>query len=295
MDPGTNKELRLTLGDIQAMGHLGRYYAEKVRGATDLSVISTTARPATTTTPAPTDHRLQPLEPIAAQWSTQYVGQVLIRQGNGIVDMAAIQANVNADIPAQIGPSYTLSTNATNGWITLNPPGGIYTSGMVVTVTATGNLGYGFSSWGGDLAGSPTNPATILMDTNKTISANLVPVPIYTLTTSATNGSIVLNPPGGIYSSGMVVTVTAAGASDTRLILGRGAERVSESDEDHHEHEQERDGELCRVYREAVPWTETFTFSDGTKTDGPPTSWTATRGSGHFGEDQPTDHQRCWR
>ena len=179
-----------------------------------------------------------------------------IRQGNGFVDIVAIQTNVNADIPAQIGPSYTLSTNATNGWITLNPPGGIYTSGMVVTVTATGNLGYGFSSWGGDLAGSPTNPATILMDTNKTISANLVPVPIYALTTSATNGSIALNPPGGVYSHGHgghrdggMAAIGYAFAS-----WGGALERDRESDEHHHEREQERDGEAlsCPLIAEAA-------------------------------------------
>jgi hypothetical protein len=80
---------------------------------------------------------------------------------------------------------------------------------VVVTVTAAGNLGYGFSSWGGDLAGSTNNPATLVMDTNKSIFANFVPVPTYTLTPSATNGSISLNPPGGVYNEGTLVTVTA--------------------------------------------------------------------------------------
>ena len=36
MSPGTSKELRLTLGDIRAMAWLGRYYAEKIRGAVSL-------------------------------------------------------------------------------------------------------------------------------------------------------------------------------------------------------------------------------------------------------------------
>ncbi len=33
-----SKELRLTLGDLEAMAHLGNYYAEKIRGATDLAL-----------------------------------------------------------------------------------------------------------------------------------------------------------------------------------------------------------------------------------------------------------------
>jgi len=108
------------------------------------------------------------------------------------------------------GPFYTLTVQPfTSGCISLNPTGGSYVTGTTVTVTATGNLGYGFSSWGGDLAGSTNNPAIVVMETNKSISANFVSVPTYTLTTNASNGWILLSPPGGIYSSGTVVTVTA--------------------------------------------------------------------------------------
>jgi thermitase len=67
----------------------------------------------------------------------------------------------------------TLKTNATNGIISLNPTGGHYLSGTVVTVTATPNSGYVFSSWSGNLSGS-TNPTTITMSTNKSITANFV-------------------------------------------------------------------------------------------------------------------------
>jgi hypothetical protein len=35
---GESKELRLTLGDMEAMAHLGNYYAEKIRGAADLAL-----------------------------------------------------------------------------------------------------------------------------------------------------------------------------------------------------------------------------------------------------------------
>jgi hypothetical protein len=42
------------------------------------------------------------LQQYAAQWPTQYVGQMLMRQGNGCVDSAAIQTNANADIPPPI-------------------------------------------------------------------------------------------------------------------------------------------------------------------------------------------------
>ena len=86
---------------------------------------------------------------------------MLIRQGDGLVDIAAIQANVNADIPSVVPPppTFTLTTSAANGSIALNPPGGVYTTGTVVTVTAHGSYGYAFASWGGALSGTvnPTN------------------------------------------------------------------------------------------------------------------------------------------
>ena len=176
LSPGTNKELRLTLGDIKAMAHLGRYYAEKIRGATDLYRYQSTWL---------TDHYTNARVHLitasnhwsqyAAQWSTQYIGQVLIRQGDGLVDIAAIQANVNADIPPVVPPppTFTLTTSAANGSIALNPPGGVYATGTVVTVTAHGIYGYAFASWGGALSGT-VNPTTITMNGNKSVTANFV-------------------------------------------------------------------------------------------------------------------------
>jgi hypothetical protein len=40
--PPTDKELRLTLGDIRAMSHLGKYYGYKIRGATELALFRRT-------------------------------------------------------------------------------------------------------------------------------------------------------------------------------------------------------------------------------------------------------------
>ena len=77
-------------------------------------------------------------------------------------------------------------------------------------MTAIPNRGYEFGSWSGDLSGS-TNPTTITMNGNKSVTANF----------AVFNGDV-------------------------------------------------------------APWLETFTLPNGTKTDGPPTSWTATRSSGLF-------------
>jgi hypothetical protein len=74
-------------------------------------------------------------------------------------------------------PTFTLTTIATNGTVTLNPAGGTYNSGTVVTVTATPNSGYKFSSWNGNLSGT-INPTTITMNANKSVTANFTVAPV---------------------------------------------------------------------------------------------------------------------
>lgn len=42
--PRMGKELRLTLGDLEAWAHLGNYYAAKIRGATELAMFDKTSK-----------------------------------------------------------------------------------------------------------------------------------------------------------------------------------------------------------------------------------------------------------
>lgn len=100
IEAGTNKELRQTLGDIKAMNSLGNYYAEKIRGAVALHRYETGKDAAHHAEArkhliAASNHWKQ----YAAQWSSQYVKQALTRMGLTVVDIAAIQARVDADIP----------------------------------------------------------------------------------------------------------------------------------------------------------------------------------------------------
>ena len=76
-------------------------------------------------------------------------------------------------------PQYTLSVSvdpAGSGTVTLNPPGGTYDSGTQVTLTATANPGYVFDEWSGDLSGTD-NPATITMDSDKSVTAHFSQIP----------------------------------------------------------------------------------------------------------------------
>jgi uncharacterized repeat protein (TIGR02543 family) len=106
--------------------------------------------------------------------------------------------------------SLTVSTVG-SGSVALDPPGGFYDSGTVVTTTATPASGYQFSGWSGDVTGT-TNPEFVTMTGNKSVTATftLLPPQQFTLTVSTVgSGSVALNPPGGIYTSGTVVTMTA--------------------------------------------------------------------------------------
>jgi hypothetical protein len=98
LDAAGNKELRFTLGDIRAMAWLGRYYAEKIRGAVDLCRYQ---RKGNAGDRQNAGAHLRTASAhwsrYAALWSSQYVGQVLVRQGSDLVDILAIQTHVDRD------------------------------------------------------------------------------------------------------------------------------------------------------------------------------------------------------
>jgi uncharacterized repeat protein (TIGR02543 family) len=91
--------------------------------------------------------------------------------------------------------TYTLTVNATNGTVAKNPDQPTYDYETTIELTATPSMGYHFIDWTGDAAGS-VNPITVMMDGNKSITANFG-LNSYTITaTAGLNGSI--NPSGSI-------------------------------------------------------------------------------------------------
>jgi hypothetical protein len=92
-----NKELRLTLGDLKAMAHLGDYYAEKILGATELALFEKTRRPEQQA--AAVRHLQTALEhwkKYVATATRQYRPQMLTRVG--YVDLNALTRNVEQDV-----------------------------------------------------------------------------------------------------------------------------------------------------------------------------------------------------
>jgi hypothetical protein len=121
--------------------------------------------------------------------------------------------------------TYTLTTTATNGTITKNPNQTTYNQGASVTLTAVPNTGYQFSSYSGDTTGT-TNPQTIIMNSNKSVTANFTvttptpPPPTTTYTIIASAGA------GGTISPNSITTVNS-GANQTYTITSNSGYQIS--------------------------------------------------------------------
>ncbi|WP_205711180.1 InlB B-repeat-containing protein [Hymenobacter sp. HDW8] len=116
--------------------------------------------------------------------------------------------------------TYTLTTTASpgaGGTVGRSPNATSYASGSVVSLTATPAAGYVFSGWSGDATGT-TNPLSVTMSANKSITATFTQMPptTFTLTTTASptvGGSISRTPNATSYASGTVVSLTATPAA----------------------------------------------------------------------------------
>jgi hypothetical protein len=93
----TDKELRLTLGDLKAMAHLGNYYAEKILGATDLALFDKTGE--AELKESAVKHLQEAMEhwkAYAAAATRQYRPQLLTRIG--YVDLSALAEKTRQDV-----------------------------------------------------------------------------------------------------------------------------------------------------------------------------------------------------
>jgi uncharacterized repeat protein (TIGR02543 family) len=136
----------------------------------------------------------------------------------GTTNPTTITMNANKTVTATfaVAPPRILTITVTgSGFVVKSPNLSSYPSGTVVTLTATPLAGHAFTGWSGDLTGT-TNPTTLTMDADKTVTATFAPIPSYTLTTTASpslGGTIGKSPNLSSYPSGTVVTLTATPAS----------------------------------------------------------------------------------
>lgn len=99
-----------------------------------------------------------------------------------------------------------------SGTVTLDPAGGTYDDGTVVTLTAAPATGYSFTGWSGDLSGT-VNPASITMNGDKMVTATFSAGSTYTLTPSAgAGGTIAPNSPQTVSRGGTKMFTIAPSA-----------------------------------------------------------------------------------
>jgi hypothetical protein len=105
-----------------------------------------------------------------------------------------------------IQAAYTLSISSTHGTVTPDLPAP-YHYGDVVHLSAVPDLGWTFSDWSGDATGS-TNPLTLTIDGNKTLTANYLQNG-YSLTLISTHGTLTKDPDQAAYTYGQLVQLSA--------------------------------------------------------------------------------------
>ncbi len=109
--------------------------------------------------------------------------------------------------------TYNLSVSVSpqgKGTVDLDPIGGTYDEETEVTMTATPVYGWQFVGFTIDDQTYTDNPATIIMDEDKTFTAVFSRASYVLSCTSSGQGAIIFDPPGGTYEEGTQVTVTAA-------------------------------------------------------------------------------------
>jgi hypothetical protein len=116
------------------------------------------------------------------------------------------QAGESDPIAILIVPSYPLSVSTSGGGSVSRDPSLIsYLSNTVVTLTTTPNPGWTFLQWLGDASGKSAT-TNITMIRPKSVQAIFGTT---LSTTAAGGGSVVLNPPGGVYPFGATVQLSA--------------------------------------------------------------------------------------
>ena len=121
--------------------------------------------------------------------ATAALGYAFSNWTDGVADPNAASTTVTMDADKTVTanfitvPTYVLTTAVSpSGGGTISPTAGdhTYNQGTVVTVTATPNSGYTFSSWSGACTGSGT--CSVTMDAAKSVTANFVAVTTITFT-----------------------------------------------------------------------------------------------------------------
>ena len=126
-----------------------------------------------------------------------------------IVVLAAPALAMPREVKACHAQSYSLNISWNNGGTVTWRPHGPFRAGTRVKLWARPDAGFVFDHWEGDITGT-SNPATIVMDSEKTVIAYFVSTTVYySLNLSWTTGGTVTWNPDATFEAGTEVTLTA--------------------------------------------------------------------------------------
>lgn len=177
-------------------------------GCSHSGTLSTTIVPPGGGTISPSDGTFQGRVTIVATANKYYRFVRWAGDASGNSNPLTISMNSPKHVVAQFAKlTYTvqLQSNPPSGG-TVRPDSGEFEAGSQITVSATPANGYRFDHWSGDASGT-ANPLLITPDRDMVITANFIKQWPLNTTADPTQGTV--NPSGGIYDEGKVITVTA--------------------------------------------------------------------------------------
>jgi pullulanase len=144
--------------------------------------------------------------------------------GTGACTVVTTQTNhVTATFSLKTYSLTTATDGAGSGAVDLDPAGGTYDHDTVVTATASAATGSTFAGWSGACGG--VGECTVTMTEAKSVTATFT-LNSYALTTATDgtgSGAVSLDPTGGTYDHGTVVTATASAATGSTFAGWSGA------------------------------------------------------------------------
>jgi uncharacterized repeat protein (TIGR02543 family) len=135
-------------------------------------------------------------------------------RGSGLAD-ATVEA-------IEVDDDYTLTVISTNGSVATTPDAALFDNGMEVTLTATQNAGHHFTGWSGGVSGI-TNPVTLIMDSNKSVTAHFV----MNVVTVLTDRSSVNVPEGGVTNFQVKLSAQPTGLTSVGVARSSGDTDIS--------------------------------------------------------------------
>lgn len=157
---------------------------------------------------------------------SRFIGWTGALTGSGNPDSLVMTADttVGAKFENLAVGQFELRTSASpGGTIELIPPGPYYAAGTIVTAIAHPAPGSVLSSWDGAASGDQ-DTVTVVLDTHKTLTATFHALMNYQLILrSIGQGTISVNPAGGVYAETTSVAVTATAAPGWEFVEWTGA------------------------------------------------------------------------